>query len=160
MDARANSMAVVCSDGLVRVYDLAAVRRGAQQHSSLAQAVQRLGEAQLQQLPASAGALATSSRTGSRVGASRDGLRAPVAVLSDVVNVPAKAAGKAAKTSKQRSKDTSTSSRGKAQAGLAAASQLRVSPLDAAAVALNKRKLLDMLSTYGEFPARYRPLIW
>lgn len=160
MDARANSMAVVCSDGLARVYDLAAVRRGAQQHSSPAQQVQRLEEAQLQQLPAGAGVLVTSSRTGNKVGASTDVLRAPVAVLSDVVNVPAKAAGQAAKAAKQRSKDASGNSSGKAQAGLAVPGQLRVSALDAPAVALNKRKLQDMLSAYGEFPARYRQLIW
>jgi hypothetical protein len=154
MDARANSMAVVCSDGLARVYDLAAVRKSAQQRSGLAQQVQQLQEAQLQQLPAGAGALASSSGPGSKVGASRDVQRAPVAVLSDVVNMPAKAAGKAAK---QRGKGYSGS---KGQAGAAVPGQPRVAALDAAAVALNRRKLQDMLSAYGEFPARYRQLIW
>jgi hypothetical protein len=77
-------------------------------------------------------------------------------VLSDVANIPAKAAGKAAK---QHGKGASSGS-SKSQAGSALPRQLRVSPLDVAAVALNKRKLQDMLVAYGEFPARYRQLIW
>jgi hypothetical protein len=157
MDARANSMAVVCSDGLARVFDLAAVRRGAQQRGGLAQQVQQLQEAQLQQLPGGAAVL-TSSSSGqsSRAAASRQTQRAPVAVLSDVANIPAKAAGKAAK---QHGKGPG-SGRSKPHAGSALPGQLRVSPLDGAAVALNRRKLQDMLAVYGEFPARYRPLIW
>eukprot|EP00882_Tetradesmus_deserticola_P023009 GHRQ01025034.1.p1 GENE.GHRQ01025034.1~~GHRQ01025034.1.p1 ORF type:complete len:156 (-),score=62.11 GHRQ01025034.1:140-607(-) len=155
MDARANSMAVVCSDGLARIYDLAAVRRNAQQTSSSLQQVQQLQEAQLQQLPASAGVLTTSSSGPSSRADADKGQRGQVAVLSDVINVPAKAAGKAAK---QRSKGASSGS--SARAGSALPGQLRVASLDAAAVALNKRKLQDMLSAYGEFPARYRQLIW
>jgi hypothetical protein len=157
MDARANSMAVVCSDGLARVFDLAAVRRGAQQRGLLAKQVQQLQEAQLQQLPAGAAVLTSgSSGQSSRAAASRGMQRAAGAVLSDVANIPAKAAGKAAK---QQGKAPGSGSN-KPQAGPALPGQLRVSPLDGAAVALNRRKLQDMLAAYGEFPARYRQLIW
>lgn len=150
-DARANSMAVVCSDGLVRLYDLATVRRAAQQQRSTQQ-VHKLLEPQLQQLPAGIFSTAGSvnSTSGQLMGPGEPG-QPPLQVLTDVANMPARKTGKATKLDK-RALDIS---KPPVRVG-----QLQTQPLDAAAAALNKQKLQDMLKVYGEFPARYRPLIW
>jgi hypothetical protein len=50
--------------------------------------------------------------------------------------------------------------RDKAAGGVGGGKQLAARALDVPAAALNRRKLQQMLLVYGEFPARYRLLIW
>jgi hypothetical protein len=141
-DARANSMAVVCTDGLVRLYDLAVVR-ARQQGVALSPQLQRLTAAEL---AAGSGAAASSAGAGA----------VPLRERGDADNVPqpsrSTSTGKAAAAPAKGSSSTSRHQH--------VSAQLCVQPLDAPAAALNRHKLQDMLTQFGEFPARYRRLIW
>lgn len=152
-DPRANAMAVVCSDGLVRLYDLAVVRSRQQQQqgAGVRTQLERLQEAQLQQLSASADVFGVSSS------AQKAGGR----VLSDVGNVAHSKAAAAAGARKAKGAAAGPLAAGGSSAHQAAEpGQLRVRQLGAAATALNRRKLQEVLLAFGEFPARYRRLIW
>jgi len=151
-DPRANTMAVVCSDGLVRVYDLGVVRAKQQGQGQFIQ-LQRLQPAQLQHLSTAADVLPTAA--GSTAGGRHrpplaQAAAGPSKVLSDVGNV-----GRSAPAGRTKAKAAV-----KSGAAGSAASLFGVRQLAAPAAALNRRKLQDMLLAFGEFPARYRRLIW
>lgn len=143
-------MAVVCSDGLLRLYDLGVVRARQPAQAQQVQ-VQRLQEAQLQQLSPAAEVMPVSDKGGAPTARTKAQLaqaaRGP-AVLSDVGNVElGSRAGKARRP-------------GRDGAPAAPAGQLHVRQLGEPAAALNRLKLQDMLMAFGGFPARYRRLIW
>lgn len=132
-DARADNMAVVCGDGAVRLFDLAAVRAQLQRAGSSVQ-LQRLHEAELQLLPATTGL--------------PDEGEAPA--LREVGNIPSateRCDSKGSKRKAQAARNSDTQS-------------LSVRQLGGAAAALNRHKLQEILATFGEFPARHRRLIW
>lgn len=138
-EPRANAMAVVCSDGLVRLFDLAAVRAKQQgQGQGQRKQLQQLHQQQLLQVSTSADVLPVLA--GAQPGASR--------VLSNVSNID--------HTGKAPAKANAASRR----AGQSTPAQLHVRQLSGPAAALNRRKLQDMLRAFGEFPSRYRQLIW
>lgn len=166
-DLRANSMAVVCTDGLVRLYDLGVVR-AKQQGVSLNPQLQKLQESQLSQLSATSEALPVPAPAASgvqhigAVASSSGGATAPAAgqqqqagrrELGDVGNIPSSSqAGARSKGGRGGSSNV--------KPGSTTAEQLTVRQLAAPAAALNRRKLQEMLLMFGEFPARYRRLIW
>jgi hypothetical protein len=150
-DPRANTMAVVCSDGLLRLFDLAVVRAKQQAHSFVQ--LKRLQEVELQQLSANADSLPASSKAGPSASGQSAGARGSK-VLSDVGNVElGSRAGKAKGTAEP-------AAAGGSGGPTAAGQQLHVRQLSQPAAALNRRKLQEILLAYGEFPARYRRLIW
>lgn len=150
-DPRANTMAVVCSDGMLRLYDLGVVRAQQQRHSQAAQ--QRLQELKLQELkqlstsaevfPSSAQGTATGSRS---------------RVLSDVGNVERSSGG--GRGSAGKVKGPSRPPAAGSSTGITASGQLQVRSLSGSAAEFNTHKLRDMLLVCGQFPARYRRLIW
>lgn len=156
-DPRANTMAVVCSDGLLRLYDLAIVRARQQQHTQRLQ-LQKLQEAQLLQLSPAAEVIAAADSGGFSVGRSKPHAATQAAaargasVLTDVGNVELGSRGSRAKRPAATGRDGA--------AAAAVAGQLRVRQLGEPAAALNRRKLQEMLLAFGGFPARYRRLIW
>jgi hypothetical protein len=150
-DPRANTMAVVCSDGLLRLFDLAAVRAKHQPHSFVH--LKQLQEVELQQLPANADSLPVVSQAGPSASAQSAGARGSN-VLSDVGNVQlGSRAGRAKGTA-------GTAAAGGSSGGATVGQQLHIRQLSEPAAALNRHKLQENLLAYGEFPARYRRLIW
>lgn len=150
-DPRANTMAVVCSDGLLRLFDLAVVRAKQQGHSFVQ--LKQLQEVQLQQLSTNADSLPPLSKAGPSASAQSAGAHGSK-VLSDVGNVElGSRAGRAKGTA-------APAAAGSSSGAAAAGQQLHVRQLSQPAAALNRRKLQEILLAYGEFPTRYRRLIW
>jgi hypothetical protein len=151
IDPRANVLAAVCSDGLVRMFDLAVVRARQQQGQRGSLPVAQLQEQQLSQLPASSEQDIVRGPSTPEAGAALTGSGScETRVLNDVVNLPTSAERSAARKPPVRKKD----------AAAAGKLVLRTKLLNAPAASLNRRKLQELLMVYGEFPARYRQLIW
>jgi hypothetical protein len=153
-DPRANTMAVVCSDGLLRLYDLGVVRAQQQKHGQQPQQqnLQELTVKELQQLPATAEVLPASAQLGDAAGRSK---ASDTRILSDVGNLERSSSrGKAGKAKGPSRPPAAGSSAG------VAAGQLQVRPLSGPAAALNTQKLQEVLLAYGQFPTQYRRLIW
>jgi hypothetical protein len=153
-DPRANTMAVVCSDGLLRLYDLGVVRAQEQKNSQQPQQqdLQELTLKELQQLSASAEVLPAPVQGGAAGRSTVSQAR----ILSDVVNLDTSSRnGKAGKA-----KGASRPSAAGSSAGVTAAGQLQVRALSGPAAALNTQKLQEVLLAYGQFPTRYRQLVW
>eukprot|EP00879_Flechtneria_rotunda_P028464 GHRR01030580.1.p1 GENE.GHRR01030580.1~~GHRR01030580.1.p1 ORF type:complete len:432 (+),score=200.23 GHRR01030580.1:480-1775(+) len=140
-------MAVVCSDGLLRVYDLSVVR-AKQQGLWQTQPVQKLQQSQLQQLPAGTGSLASRQGTTNSCSIGDGSRKHQQQVLSEVQNMPLKQP-----KVQQKAKPAAAAAR-------QAPGPLHIKPLHAAFAGLQHRKLQEILMVYGEFPARYRSLIW
>eukprot|EP00775_Hariotina_reticulata_P010320 gene10320-10477_t len=151
VDPRASVLAAVCSDGLVRMYDLAVVRARQQQSQPGSLLVTKLQEQQLSQLPASSEQdLSTVASSSERATAIPSSSSTAKGVLADVVNLPASAQGCVRGKPAARQKDATVAGK------LVLGTKLLNNP----AMYLNRRKLQELLMVYGEFPARYRQLIW
>lgn len=137
-DARANRMAVACSDGAVRLFDLAAVR--SRQRGALP--LQQLDEAALRSLPAASGVACEGEGEGESRGDAGAALR-EVGNIAPPRGARRGAGGKAARSAAGGSGPV-----------------LSVRSLDGAAAGLNRAKLCELLAAHGEFPPRYRALIW
>lgn len=147
-DPRANTMGVVCSDGMLRLFDLSAVR--AKQQGQTPVQLARLQQVQLLQLSTSADPLPMPSKEGCSVAAPARGSK----VLSDVGNIE-----HGSRTGRGQAVGPAAAASNSTAAG-AAGQQLRVRQLGEPAASLNRRKLQEILLAYGEFPIRYRRLIW
>ena len=198
MDARANIMAAACSDGKLRLFDLAAARAA---HSTEAAAARRGSSlvAKSRTAPraaaAAAGALPGRSRAlqplqqesqlalqilsledlhrlsahtfsfpvsnqSSTAAAAGQG-RTDAGVLQDASNtIGATSRGRRRAGGALKAEAKQQQKGGKAVLGAVGGKQLAARVLDMPAAALNRRKLQQMLLVYGEFPARYRVLIW
>lgn len=144
-------MAVVCSDGLLRLYDLSVVR--ARQQARSPTQLQRLQQLQLLLLSTSAEVLPAVPSKG--VSAAQPAWAARhTKVLADVGNVECSRGRGGAGPS------AAGSSGAAAGAAAGGSQQLRVRQLGETAAALNRSKLQGILLAFGEFPARYRRLIW
>jgi len=152
VDPRADVLAAVCSDGLVRMYDLAVVRARQQQSQQGSLLVTKLQGQQLSQLPASSeqgmSTVASSSERATAIPSSSSSTAK--GVLADVVNLPASSQRGVPGKPPVRQKD----------AAVAGKLVLGTKLLNDPAMYLNRRKLQELLMVYGEFPARYRQLIW
>lgn len=136
-------MAVVCNDGLVRLFDLATVRARQQSKQTALQQLQQLAKEQLQDLLGSVEPDASNNMLPAQNGA---GGRQVLQVLSGVSNVPPK--------------QQVASKAGKIKGSSIAAKAVKLQRLDMPAASLNRKKLQQLLAAYGEFPAKYRLMIW
>jgi hypothetical protein len=162
-DARANSMAVVCSDGLARLYDLSVIHA---QHTNAGRTA--LQQQELQVLQAAELQLLLAECQGAAQQPPHHGAAAAAnAVLMERTNTQTSIS--TALASQRHAKPTTSSSnasgsrRGAGSTCAAGAQQLAVpppAPASPAAVSLSQRKLQDILAVYGEFPARHRHRIW
>lgn len=160
LDARANSAAVVCTDGFIRLYDLAAVRAQQQKRTIVVlqqqqQHAQKMDEQQLRHLDAGTAALASYCAAGYAAGGPNKPQQV-VQVLAEVSNMPAK--HKAAAKPGRSDSSAIKSSASKSSASKSGIMQLQ--QLDSPAAALNKQKVQQLLAVFGEFPAKYRQMIW
>jgi len=189
VDARGNVLAVITDDGAARVYDLAAARAAmAKRRAANAQggsgavaavaaaaaaggAIRKVSAGELAVLPDSLleGAFPLPVHLGAAAAAAtkaaaRGGSRAKTAAVAsqlDVVAPPRGAAAAAARKAGGGGSSTVVSAAPAAvTATAAAAAALRTQPLAPNAAAVSRRRLEEMLTTFGEFPARYRLLIW
>ncbi|GBF94025.1 hypothetical protein Rsub_07293 [Raphidocelis subcapitata] len=177
-DARGNLLAALTDDGCARLFDLAAARAALARRRGAAAAAgaaagggaRRVGAEEVAALPAAlvegsfpvpiqlgaaAAAAAKAARGAGAGGGGRQ--KAEPGVLSDALNLPRGAPRERAEAApgKPPAKPAAPSA-----ARAAAAAAVRARPLDAAAAAVSRARLEEMLVTYGEYPPRYRLLIW
>lgn len=143
LEPRANRIALVCSDGCVRLYDLAAWRakQQAKLPQQLMQQLRRLSEDQLQHLTGCHESSRGAVRNKSLQQRQQQQSSAPVQVLSEVSNMPGRQKTASAKKT-------------------AVGGGFRVQETSVLAAALNRQKLQELLAVYGEYPGKYRRMIW